>query len=211
MDVKICSRCEKEIPTCEFGVDRRNKTGLRSSCNNCRKIESKLYRLENGQKRKETVKKYYENNKEKELNRLKTYREENKEKRKITKTNWVNTNKDYYNKYIREWKKNRRETCPLYKLITNIRSRTKFFLKNNNYSKKTFDVVGCKPDELKNYLESKFIKGMSWDNYGFYGWHVDHIIPLSSAKTEEEIYKLCHFSNLQPLWCTDNLKKGNKY
>jgi hypothetical protein len=51
---------------------------------------------------------------------------------------------------------------------------------------------------------------MSWDNYGYYGWHIDHIIPLSSAKTKEEIYKLCHFKNLQPLWWTDNLSKGKK-
>jgi hypothetical protein len=51
---------------------------------------------------------------------------------------------------------------------------------------------------------------MSWDNYGFYGWHIDHVIPLSSAKTEEEVYKLCHYTNLQPLWAEDNLKKGSK-
>jgi hypothetical protein len=51
---------------------------------------------------------------------------------------------------------------------------------------------------------------MCWENYGKYGWHIDHIVPLSSAKTEEEIYKLCHYTNLQPLWSTDNLSKGCK-
>ena len=50
---------------------------------------------------------------------------------------------------------------------------------------------------------------MSWDNYGLYGWHIDHKVPLSLAKTEEELLKLCHFSNLQPLWAKDNLKKGD--
>mgnify|MGYP002132731409 FL=1 len=50
---------------------------------------------------------------------------------------------------------------------------------------------------------------MTWDNYG--DWHIDHIIPLNSAQTEEDLYKLCHYSNLQPLWALDNLKKGSKY
>jgi len=51
---------------------------------------------------------------------------------------------------------------------------------------------------------------MCWENYGLNGWHIDHIIPLISAKTEEEIYKLCHFTNLQPLWWYENLEKRNK-
>ena len=75
-------------------------------------------------------------------------------------------------------------------------------------NKKTEEILGCDFVFIKNYLESKFIDGMSWDNYG--KWHVDHIIPLSSAKTEEDVYKLCHYTNLQPLWCEENLKKGTK-
>ena len=49
---------------------------------------------------------------------------------------------------------------------------------------------------------------MSWENQG--KWHIDHIIPLSSAANEEELYKLCHFTNLQPMWATDNIRKGSK-
>jgi hypothetical protein len=84
------------------------------------------------------------------------------------------------------------------------------FLKRHNISKKnkTMDMVGCDSHFLKEYLEQKFQQGMSWDNYGV--WHIDHIIPLSSAKSEEEIYKLCHYTNLQPLWGIDNIKKSNK-
>jgi hypothetical protein len=82
----------------------------------------------------------------------------------------------------------------------------------NNITKKnkTFDIVGCTPEFLKEHIEKQFKEGMSWDNYGFYGWHIDHIIPLSSAKTDEELYKLCHYSNLQPLWANENLSKGSK-
>jgi hypothetical protein len=52
---------------------------------------------------------------------------------------------------------------------------------------------------------------MCWENHGQFGWHIDHKIPLNSAKTEDEIYKLCHYTNLQPLWWKDNLEKRKKY
>ena len=68
--------------------------------------------------------------------------------------------------------------------------------------------MGCSFEFLKIHLESKFQKGMAWINYG--KWHVDHIIPLSSATTVESISKLCHFTNLQPLWAFDNLSKNGK-
>ena len=76
--------------------------------------------------------------------------------------------------------------------------------KNN----KTFEMVGCDPTELKMYLEKQFENKMTWQNRD--EWHIDHIIPLSSANTEEEVLKLCHYTNLQPLWIEENLKKSNK-
>ena len=75
---------------------------------------------------------------------------------------------------------------------------------------KTFEIIGCSKEFLKEHLEKQFTDGMTWENYGFYGWHIDHIIPLSSGKNEDEIYKLCHYTNLQPLWWFDNLSKGSK-
>jgi hypothetical protein len=71
----------------------------------------------------------------------------------------------------------------------------------------TFEIIGCTPQELKEHLEKQFVDGMGWENRC--EWHIDHIIPLSSAKTEEELYQLCHYTNLQPLWAIDNLKKSN--
>jgi hypothetical protein len=71
-------------------------------------------------------------------------------------------------------------------------------------------MIGCSPAELKLHIESNFVDGMSWDNYGFRGWHIDHIVPLSSAKTKDEAVSLNHYTNLQPLWGVDNMKKGKK-
>jgi hypothetical protein len=74
------------------------------------------------------------------------------------------------------------------------------------------DIIGCNPIELKNRLEFLFEDWMSWDNYG-YGknkWVIDHKIPLSSAKNIDDLYSLCHYTNLQPLSWEDNMKKGNK-
>ena len=78
--------------------------------------------------------------------------------------------------------------------------------------KKTMDIIGCNPIELKNRFEFLFEDWMSWDNYG-YGknkWVIDHKIPLSSAKNIDDLYSLCHYTNLQPLSWEDNMKKGNK-
>ena len=89
-------------------------------------------------------------------------------------------------------------------------SRIRIFMKSKNITKKnkTFEIVGCTPEELKKHLENQFTDGMSWENHGLIGWHIDHIIPLSSAKNEDDIIKLCHYMNLQPLWSLDNIKKG---
>lgn len=109
------------------------------------------------------------------------------------------------------YNKNRRKIDKLWQLKVNLRCRTYNALKIKNWRKNnTFkQYIGCKQEELLSYLESKFIEGMTWDNYG--EWHIDHIIPLSIAKTEDELYKLCHYTNLQPLWAIDNIKKGGSH
>ena len=71
-------------------------------------------------------------------------------------------------------------------------------------------MVGCTPEFLKEYLEKKFKPGMTWQNHTRTGWHIDHKIPLSSAKTPEAVEKLMHYTNLQPLWSVENIRKSNK-
>jgi hypothetical protein len=68
--------------------------------------------------------------------------------------------------------------------------------------------LGTDIPTVKQYLEKQFSVGMSWENHG--KWHIDHIIPLASANNQEEMEKLCHYTNLQPLWAIDNLRKSDK-
>jgi hypothetical protein len=71
-------------------------------------------------------------------------------------------------------------------------------------------MLGTSIESVRTHIETLWQPGMSWDNHGKYGWHIDHIIPLSSCKNEEDMVKLCYYTNLQPLWWKDNLVKGNK-
>jgi hypothetical protein len=191
MEKKICSKCKLEKDVCEFRKSLKMKNGLQSECKSCAKLRYELNREENLIKKKL----YAEKNKEKKSEYDKQYRLRNKLKK---------------NEYIRNYRKNRRLIDPTFRIIESMRSRIKNFFKSNNIRNynKTFNIVGCTPQKLKEYLEKKFTDEMSWDNYG--QWHIDHKIPLSSAKTEEEIYKLCYYTNLQPLWAKDNIKKSNK-
>ena len=73
-------------------------------------------------------------------------------------------------------------------------------------SRRAEQILGCSYSELAAHLEQQFRSGMTWDNRG--EWHIDHIVPLASAQTEEEVLSLCHYTNLQPLWAAENLSKG---
>jgi hypothetical protein len=166
--------------------------------------KQKEYYLNNTEKIKEKLKENYYNNIEENRKRGVDYYEKNKdtikEKQRIS----------YNEKNKSEQVKNKRKSDPIFKLKTYIGNRLRDYLKGKKYTKKSkiFDIVGCSPDELKEHIQSKFIEGMCWENHG--EWHIDHVVPLASAKTEDEIYKLNHYSNLQPLWKIDNLKKSNK-
>lgn len=98
----------------------------------------------------------------------------------------------------------------MFSMKVRLRNLIRNSFRKQGYSKKskTNSILGITFEEFKIYFESKFIDNMSWDNMG--EWHIDHIIPLSSAKSEEEMIKLCHYTNLQPLWGKDNLIKGDK-
>lgn len=102
-----------------------------------------------------------------------------------------------------EYWRRRRQMDPLARLKNNVRNRIN---KGVHKDVPALEYLGCSWERLRQHLESQFTDGMTWDNYG--DWHVDHITPLSNAITEEHARRLCHYTNLQPLWGTDNQSKG---
>lgn len=96
------------------------------------------------------------------------------------------------------------------KIKNALRSRIKKSLKSNPKQTTTTELLGCSIEELKLHIEKQFQSGMNWNNWKQFGWHLDHIKPLSSAKSIEEMESLCHYTNLQPLWWRDNLSKSDK-
>jgi hypothetical protein len=204
MEKKVCSKCKEEKEVCEFGKRKDSKDGLRSECKSC----AKEWRLKNREHLLKYNKNWKNSNSEHVYHYHKKYKEENDEELKKYQKEWYLQNKNILNEKI----KLKKLTNPIFLVSCSVRKRMSEYIKKNNILKKnkTFKVVGLNPIELSHYLETQFTEGMSWNNYGKYGWHIDHIIPLSSAKNENELYKLCHYTNLQPLWAEDNLKKSNK-
>lgn len=197
MITKVCSKCKEEKELTEFGKDLTRKDGYSYLCKLCLIKKSDTYRKNNKEKVDLAYQEYRKKYPERRIASTKKYRESHKEK--ITEYRTYYSNK-------------RRKESNIVRMSENIRRRVNSILKTKGFYKtnKTFDILGCSPEFLKEHLESMFSDGMTWENYGFYGWHIDHIIPLSSAKDEEELKKLCHYTNLQPLWCKDNLSKGSK-
>jgi hypothetical protein len=169
------------------------------------KERRKKYYQGNKERLNEYKKEWYQKNKERIKEKGKKYRERNKELIKERKKKYREQNRGLINERARE----RFKTDSLYKMSTNLRSRTYKAFKRKCYSKnsKTQKMLGVDWEVAKQHIEKQFKKGMNWDNYG--EWHIDHIIPLASANTEEELKKLCHYSNLQPLWAEDNLSKSD--
>ena len=168
------------------------------------KAYQKAYNKVNKDKISSKQKAYREVNKE----RQKAYREDNKDTIKAYKKAYNEVNKDKINFYFN----NRRKTDIQFKLSHNLRVRLISAIKGNYKVGSAVKDLGCSVEELKSYIESKFQPGMSWDNWNKDGWHIDHIKPLASFDLTDrnQLLEACHYTNLQPLWATDNIIKRDK-
>jgi len=173
--LKVCGTCKTEKSINEFSQKADKKDGLMNRCKKC--VSQHYYRNKDSLTASHKI--YYENN------------------------------KSVINSYKNEWIKTKRNLDPSYKLSSNISALLRGTLKRKNITKnsKSQDILGCTIEGFKAHIESQFLNWMNWENYGDKcqpleyncSWDLDHIIPISYAKTEEEIYLLNHWSNFQPL------------
>ena len=215
--MKKCKICLNNKELDSFGKHKSTKDGLRNVCKQCHNKETKKWRDNNQEKLKNYFTEYNKTEKKKISN--KKWRDDNiplKSKIKLTDDEKLEIkrlkSREYNKSEIGRLKRSTRRSerwknDTNYKLSIIIRRviRNSIVSKKSKKSKKSQEILGCSFEDFKAYLESKFEFWMNWENYGLYngevnyGWDIDHIIPLSSAKLEEEIVKLNHYTNLQPL------------
>jgi hypothetical protein len=209
--MKNCTTCNQQKPLECFYKGKQNKDGFRPSCKDC----IKKYQEANRDAKIEYLKRYKELNKNILSIKNKEYRERNKEKIK----NWKEENKSYFKKYrqenkdkVRNYMNKRNREEPIFRFKNNVRRLILHSFKRGkkNFKKtdKTEQILGCTIDFFMNYISLQFEKRMDFNNHG--KWHIDHIIPLSTAKTKDDVIRLNHYTNLRPLWAKENISKGNK-
>lgn len=250
MHHKICTGCQESLPadTEHFHKSSRGcRFGLVAKCKACRKSAYQIHYQQNKERIRDRNNTYRQNNRERYLDGKRKYYESHKEEYAEYSKRRYEANRDVILAKQREYyrdnpekikdqrqrsrirdnerKKNKRRSDPIHRLHCNMRTSMSSCLSGKNKSGHTIEYTGLSLEELKTYLESLFLDGMSWGNYGNPNgdqtncWHLDHIIPLANfnftiCTTSEELdavlYAAWHYTNLQPLWAKDNIRKGSR-
>ena len=214
---KRCPKCGETKNIDCFNKCSSTKDGHKCHCRECQKAAYREYkqthpdvgrkwRQDNAEKLTAYFHQYHKANAEKKAAYDRDYYAANKSKIAQQKKIYRQENADK----ICEWHKANYKENENYRLGMRLRIRMWFALKGITKGLSTIELLGCSIDELRQHLEGQFIDGMSWDNYGYYGWHIDHVRPcalfdLTDMKQQKQCF---HYTNLQPLWANDNLSKG---
>lgn len=229
VEKRHCGKCKLFKPLTSFGYSKNTWDNLRSTCKDCLHVGN----MQNKVNRTNYNKEYWQRTKEEQSAKNKKWKMENPERVKECMKEWLIKNKDYkaskdreyrlanlekYRENTREWK--RKQYALLkekadddflkLKLQNNIGRRIREIL-GQKKSERCEYYVGCSLKDLRSHLETTFCEGMTWDNYG--KWHVDHIFPCASFDMSNEIERRAcfHYTNLQALWASDNVKKKDSY
>lgn len=225
--MRICNKCKRELDINCFKPKKTTKDGIDNICIECNLNRRREYDKNKGYKRKrekyhtepETRKRVLKSCKKSAKKRkkqikqyLKEYYQENKEQLTEKVKIYREKNRDKLNAWMREYYKDpsKRIARSMYNRV-----RVAIFTQLAEKSQKTADLCGCTWEELVKHLESQFRDGMSWGNYGLgYGkWSIDHIKPcnLFDLTNPEEQAECFHYTNLQPLWSSENSSKRDNY
>lgn len=204
MCTKQCSRCRKFKILDSFNKDSSRKDRLYPYCKECRKVDHKIY---------------YKENRDKILARSSKWAKENCNRVTETTRRWQKRNPDRVREYNNRYKKEKRRRDDGFRIQCNLRTAVSQAIRRRRNGKginikkygSAIKNLGCTIDELVQYLESKFRFDMNWENYGKV-WEIDHIIPLVNfdLTNSSDFLKAVHYTNLQPLSCSENRSKGAK-
>lgn len=178
---KICTNCQVPKILTDYHKSKNGRYGVKSICKACKIELANTHYIDNKEQHLEHKKEYYLQNKDAVVRRVMDYRNE------------------------------RLRTDPHFKMIENTRTliRNAFKRKFTKKSGKTLDILGCNFEHFKSHIENKFDEKMNWDNQGTY-WVLDHIKPIALAETYDDIIRLNHYTNFQPLEKLENISKGKK-
>jgi hypothetical protein len=187
---KRCTKCSTIKSFNSFSPQKAGYMGLKAQCKECDTEYDKHFQSKNNTRAERD-----------KTDKAKQYRKK-----------YIAENLDWWRKYEREYRYNRRKEDIFFRIKGNLSGRLSDLIKKRNLSTNTLELIGCDRETFLSHIEKQFTEGMTWENYGLKGWHVDHILPLSSfdLTVEDEVKKACYYINLQPLWWQDNLEKGNK-
>ena len=210
---KACSKCGEVKLLAGFGLHKQTADGYQSYCRSCKATYTKEYNLKNKDKFNlwvaKTAKKANESGKKQAYS--KEYRKQNKELCYKRQEESRAKKPEHYAMKAREVMRRRRDENPLFAVHNALRCRLHQVFKRMGYRKsgRTHEILGCDWEFFRLHIERQFLKGMDWEKMGS-EIHIDHIMPISTAKTEEDVIALNHFTNLRPMWAKENLSKGAK-
>jgi len=220
---KVCRCCKQSLPLEAFHKKAMGAFGVDSLCKPCRKTKSAAKYQENKEEIKAKTNAYKQANRDAVRTRSKEYDKKNAEKIAQRKAKYRDDNaehiaaqkKEYHSRPEVKARRSRyhvdkKKTDLQYRLKALLRARIANCIKNNTKKGSAVADLGCSIEQFKLYIESKWQPGMTWENHNLTGWHIDHIIPLSSfdLTNRQQFLKATHYTNLQPLWAKDNWKKN---
>ncbi len=192
-------------------IQYRKKAELKESYKIKRKLYLKIYesKPENKKRRLAYLKEWRKRDYVK--TKRKAYKLKNKEH--IRKQSCEYAKRPEIRERVRNQVRKRLKNDPIFLIKYRLRTRFYQYVKRGLAKKqvKTSKLIGCDWKYLKNHLQRRFKKGMSWKNYG--EWHIDHTIPMAhfNLLDVKQQYKCCNYKNLKPMWAIDNLSKGARY